>query len=153
MRKCFGSKWGLFTVRMNSVNFSGATSEIWIDGFDDFFGDWKLLNSSAIQCQNTSFYWIPSKIDGFREPFCQNPHANEAPAFSCSVLIFFWKASFKKVNKFKILLKLHLHLCIFLASKVWGKKTGHAQKLAISKKSTFFRPILLKLGENNLLMR
>ena len=72
MRKCFGSKWGLFTVRMNSVNFSGATSEIWIDGFDDFFGDWKLLNFSAIQCQNTSFYWIPSKIDGFREPFSQD---------------------------------------------------------------------------------
>ena len=45
-----------------------APSGIWIDGFEAFWVDWKLLEFSAIQFQNASFYRILSKIDGFENP-------------------------------------------------------------------------------------
>ena len=70
-------------IRINS----GATSGSEFDGFEAFLGDWKLPNFSAIQCQNMSFYWISSKIDGFENHSLKidgfgrthRTHADEAP--------------------------------------------------------------------------
>ena len=64
-----------------------APSGIWIDGFKAFLGGWKLPYISAIQCQNMSFYWIYSNIDGFKNLSLKidgfgrthRTHADEAP--------------------------------------------------------------------------
>ena len=69
-------------------NTAGASSGIWNDGFEAFLEDRKLPNLSAIQCQNMSFYWISSKIDGFKNHSLKidgfgrthRTHAGKAPA-------------------------------------------------------------------------
>ena len=55
-----------------------------------------------------------------------------------------WILQGQKGPKFSYFL---LILLIFLKSE--SKKRAHVQKLAISKKSTFFCPLIKKLGENN----
>ena len=67
--------------------YARSPSGIWFDGFEDFLGDWKLPDFSAIQFQNVIFCRNSLIIDGFEntslkiDGFSQT-HADEAPDYA-----------------------------------------------------------------------
>ena len=82
----------VFTITiMTFLSFhTGASLGIWIDEFD-VFERRKLPSFSVLLYQNVNFYWIFSKIDGFKNPSLKIDGFNQTYANGAKAFLNDWK--------------------------------------------------------------